>query len=394
MLKCRFLPFQLFILLAFLLTGCSDPNENSVDMVSKTVDDDFTGEVISVENAIALQDQSTATVTGYIVGQPVSESKVLIKDFTNDFALAIADTADESDVNHMLFVQIPPGFRQPFGLESNPNSYGKKLTVTGTLTGYFSRPGLKNAEEFSSDERSDPIEEPELPDSPELQGYYQLAEGKTGADLKDALHEIIDDHHELTYKAVWDALKKTDEDPDNPANVILLYTGRSQSKSLFGGNKDDWNREHVWAKSHGEFGTSPGPGTDLHHLRPTDVTVNSSRSNLDFDEGGTPHPEAPSTFYDKDSWEPRDSIKGDVARMLFYMDVRYEGGGDEPDLELNDRVENNKKPLHGKRSVLLKWNKEDPVDEIEKRRNEIIYEQYQGNRNPFIDHPEWAELIW
>ncbi|WP_412103377.1 endonuclease [Rossellomorea aquimaris] len=363
-------------------------------MVSKTVDDDFTGEVISVENAIALQDQSTATVTGYIVGQPVSESKVLIKDFTNDFALAIADTADESDVNHMLFVQIPPGFRQPFGLESNPNSYGKKLTVTGTLTGYFSRPGLKNAEEFSSDERSDPIEEPELPDSPELQGYYQLAEGKTGADLKDALHEIIDDHHELTYKAVWDALKKTDEDPDNPANVILLYTGRSQSKSLFGGNKDDWNREHVWAKSHGEFGTSPGPGTDLHHLRPTDVTVNSSRSNLDFDEGGTPHPEAPSTFYDKDSWEPRDSIKGDVARMLFYMDVRYEGGGDEPDLELNDRVENNKKPLHGKRSVLLKWNKEDPVDEIEKRRNEIIYEQYQGNRNPFIDHPEWAELIW
>jgi len=79
--------------------------------------------------------------------------------------------------------------------------------------------------------------------------YYKDAIGKTGEPLKDALNQIISkDVSKLSYDEVWDALKKTDEDPDNSANVILLYTGRSQSKNSNGGNPDDWNREHVWAK--------------------------------------------------------------------------------------------------------------------------------------------------
>ena len=80
--------------------------------------------------------------------------------------------------------------------------------------------------------------------------------------------------------------------------------------------------------------------------------------------------------------------------MLFYMAVRYEGDSGEVDLELNERVNNNKDPYMGKLSVLLKWNEQDPVDDIERKRNEIIYTKYQHNRNPFIDHPEWANGIW
>jgi len=208
------------------------------------------------------------------------------------------------------------------------------------------------------------------------------------------LHNIIDDHIEISYSNVWDALRVTDKDPNNPNNVILLYTGRSQGKYTNGSDVNDWNREHVWAKSHGDFGTTMGAGTDLHHLRPTDASVNSSRSNLDFDNGGIQHSEATGNYYDSDSWEPRDSVKGDVARMLFYMAVRYEGDSGELDLELNNLVNNGSAPYHGKQSVLLQWHKEDPVDQFERERNDIIYSDYQHNRNPFIDHPKWASAIW
>ncbi|AZM92418.1 endonuclease [Streptomyces sp. W1SF4] len=224
--------------------------------------------------------------------------------------------------------------------------------------------------------------------------YYAPATGKTGAALKTALHDIIKTQSKVTYDGVWNALKVTDQDPANPNNVILVYSGRSQSKSTNGGGVDDWNREHVWAKSHGDFGTATGPGTDLHHLRPEDVTVNSTRGNKDFDMGGSPVAQAPGSFTDADSFEPRDAVKGDVARMLLYMAVRYDGGDGFADLELNDRVNNGTAPLFGRISLLKQWNQMDPPDAFEKRRNQVIYDTYQHNRNPFIDHPEWVNSIW
>ncbi|WP_342514652.1 endonuclease [Sporosarcina sp. FSL K6-1522] len=223
-------------------------------------------------------------------------------------------------------------------------------------------------------------------------GYYKDAMGKEGLELKAALHEIISDHKQLSYAEVWDALKKTDEDPNNPDNVILLYSGESRSKARNGGNVGDWNREHTWAKSHGNFGTSKGPGTDIHHLRPTDVQVNSTRGNLDFDNGGSAVKGCSGCFKTANSWEPPDRVKGDVARMLFYMATRYEAG-DRVDLELNEKLNNGSAPYHGKLSVLLEWHKQDPVDTFERNRNDVIQE-WQGNRNPFIDHPEWVQLIW
>jgi endonuclease I len=387
---------RLLILIVILLAGCNVGQSTQPDQTSQPTVQEYKLE-LSVREALDLQDGGQGTVTGYVVGQPISDTTILTNNFPNDHAIGIADSEDEAEIDRILFVQIPSGFRHSFGLKSNPSLLGKKLTISGTLTPYFSRPGLKAPEEIEFVNDSDPIEEPkpDPPESPpELVKYYKQAEGKKGQELNRILHDIIDDHTELSYNAVWEALMDTDEDPDHSNHVILFYTRRSQSKSQHGGSINDWNREHVWAKSHGNFGTSMGPGTDLHHLRPTDVTVNSSRSNLDFDNGGSPHHESPMTFYDKDSWEPNDSIKGDVARMLFYMDVRYEGDSGELDLELNNMVNNNKKPLHGKLSVLLEWHIEDPVDSFEMRRNDIIYERYQGNRNPFIDHPEWVEEIW
>lgn len=226
-------------------------------------------------------------------------------------------------------------------------------------------------------------------------GYYNGTEGLTGDNLKSKLHDIIKDHTEYSYNNLRDfILKATDEDPDNSNNVILLYTGRSQAKSTFGGGANDWNREHVWAKSHGDFGTSAPAGTDAHHIRPTDASVNSTRGNLDFDMGGNPVSEAPGCYYDGDSFEPRDAVKGDVARMIFYMATRYEGGSGEPDLEVVDRVNTYPNPEHGKLSVLLLWNQQDPPDDFEMNRNDVIYYDYQHNRNPFIDHPEFVDAIW
>ncbi|RII09322.1 Extracellular ribonuclease precursor [Streptomyces sp. YIM 130001] len=224
--------------------------------------------------------------------------------------------------------------------------------------------------------------------------YYQDALGKTGPELKDALHTIISDQTKLSYDGVWDALKVTDEDPANASNVVLLYSGESRSKDANGGDQGDWNREHVWAKSHGDFGTSTGPGTDVHHLRPTDVGVNSTRGNKDFDEGGSELEDAPGNFTDGDSFEPRDEVKGDVARMILYMSVRYEGEDGFADLEPNDEVDNGSAPNIGRLSVLKQWNDEDPPDDFEKNRNQVIFDEVQHNRNPFIDHPEWVGSIW
>ena len=340
---------------------------------------------ITVASAIQTQNGSVATVSGYVVGQPTATSTVVTSNYPNDYALALADTAAETNTARMLYVQIPAAFRASYGLRSNPGLRGKQLSVTGTLSAYFSHAGLKNATAFTGG-GTDPSEPPA--------GYYDDAIGKTGPELKAALHAIISDQTKLSYDQVWVALRDTDQDPNNSNNIVTLYEGRSMSKTANGGDQDDWNREHTWAQSHGGFGTGAGPGTDVHHLRPTDVTVNSIRGNKDFDNGGSPVPEAPDNFTDGDSYEPRDTVKGDVARMILYMSVRYEGGDGFANLEPNDAVNNGSSPLHGRLSVLKAWSAADPPDAFEQRRNEVIYATYQHNRNPFIDHPEWVTAIW
>jgi endonuclease I len=345
----------------------------------------------TVTQAIGQQDGSSQTVRGYVVGQPTATNTVVKSGFPSDYALAIADSAGQAGTSQMLYVQIPSAFRSQWGLRTNPGLMGKQIDVTGALAAYFSHPGMTSTSAFAL--AGGTTEPPPGGTSPWDSTYYAPAIGKTGTALRTSLHGIIDGHTKLSYDQVWTALKDTDQDPNNTANVIELYSGRSISKGLNGGDPDDWNREHVWAQSHGGFGTSAGPGTDVHHLRPEDVTVNSTRGNKDFDLGGSAVSQCSDCWTDADSFEPRDAVKGDVARMLFYMAVRYEGDDGYPDLELNNSIKGST-PWHGKTSVLLAWNSQDPVSTFEMRRNDRIHSAWQGNRNPFVDHPEWATAIW
>ncbi len=237
-------------------------------------------------------------------------------------------------------------------------------------------------------------------------GYYDAASGLKGDALKTALYNIIKGQKTYPYTSnsstdVWDILKETDRDTANAANVILLYSGRSVNAAQEYNSGKGWSREHVWAKSRGDFGTEPPAGTDVNNLRPVDVSVNSTRSNRWFDTCSVSvvdHGFVTGSYKSNTRWvwQPRKEVVGDVARMIFYMATRYEGENGEPDLQIIDYLpedKRSKKPLFAMLHTLLKWNAEDPVDNFERHRNDVVY-SYQHNRNPFIDHPEYVQLIW
>ncbi|WP_028864141.1 endonuclease I family protein [Psychromonas aquimarina] len=234
--------------------------------------------------------------------------------------------------------------------------------------------------------------------------YYAGTENLQGAELKAKLNQIISTGvTKLPYSSsefdVWDALAVTDQDPDNENNVILMYTGRSQLKTFSSSGNNDpdaWNREHTYPKSNGGFNDKSASGyTDIHHLRPTDASINNERGNLEFDNGGSATGESPEAGNKKTgtTFEPRDAVKGDVARMMFYMATRYEGNDAKtPDLELVKAVTDNGTAM-GNICTLLDWNTQDPVDTFEAQRNDKI-QQIQGNRNPYVDNPQWADEIF
>lgn len=272
-------------------------------------------------------------------------------------------------------------FAQPQATSYYVGLYGYKAFSGVTLTASFTQPPTGGAT------------------WPGFETYYVNAIGKTGLALRSALNTAAAyGHVRMSYSAVWEALKYTDEDPTNTANVILLYTGRSQAKtynaSTNSSDPDAWNREHVWAKSHGFPDEGQWGYTDIHHLRPADVSVNSTRGNKDFDWGGSSIAEAPGNLTDADSFEPRAAVRGDVARMMFYMAIRYEGNDATGvgNLELADNVGTSGN-LFGRRCTLIAWHRADPVDATETRRHGRIVER-QGNRNPFVDYPAWAEELF
>jgi endonuclease I len=241
--------------------------------------------------------------------------------------------------------------------------------------------------------------------------YYESAQGKSGQALRQALHNIIKGHIVILYDSsvnvdTVEALKVLDEDPANTNNVILIYSGWSVAKTNYG--VSGWNREHLWPNSYGfdiDVTTTWPALRDLFNLRPCDSRVNSSRGNKYFDfsdptDGNyrsSAHPNAPLCSTDTDSWEPPDSMKGDIARAMFYMDVRYAGEyTNEADLVLTDNVASiaSGSPFMGRLTTLLLWHRSDPVDAAEQGRNDLIYQRYQRNRNPFVDHPEWVDLVY
>ena len=229
--------------------------------------------------------------------------------------------------------------------------------------------------------------------------YYKSCYGKKGEDLKKALHDIIKGHTWYDYNSTLNGyLKDIDKDPHDSSKLYFIYTGATSIGTSF-------NKEHVWAKSHGAFEDKNPMDGDLHNLHPCNSNLNSTRGNLDFAEGGT----VISGYNGNNkrvngvSFEPSDFSKGDTARTIFYMAVRYEGDGSEKDLELESPLSSNyydfssgADGVHGDFDDLYKWatSGQDPVDDYEVSRNNKIYESYQHNRNPFIDHPEFIQMIY
>jgi endonuclease I len=240
-------------------------------------------------------------------------------------------------------------------------------------------------------------------------GYYDAAEGLSGEALRQALHDIIDDHTVLANSALWDAFYQTDRKPDNSVwdiysdvpGGIPPYTFQFVTDQCGGYQEegDCFNREHSFPQSW--FNDQPAPRTDLFHIYPTDGYVNQRRGNWPYGEVGNDvsyttangaklgqciHPGCSGLVF-----EPIEEYKGDLARGYFYMLTRYmddaEGWTSAPVLE-------NGEFLPWVKALLLEWHTADPVSTKEVQRNNRIHADYQGNRNPYIDNPQWAVAIW
>ena len=214
----------------------------------------------------------------------------------------------------------------------------------------------------------------------------------TGDTLLSKLNELIStDTTNKGYDDLDDVYKTTDIDPNNPDKVILYYTGESRSYN-FSGFSGTINREHVWPQSH--FGASverqTSPFSDAHHVRPCDSSLNSSRGNSYFDELSKGTTDDFGNMWSGGIFYPSEAYRGDAARICFYVAARYTNLSFVDDASSGDTGQNLEM---GNLSALLKWNEEYGVSASEIRRNNAVA-AIQNNRNPFIDHPEFAEYIW
>lgn len=222
----------------------------------------------------------------------------------------------------------------------------------------------------------------------------------TGTSLKTELATKITNTHTNTLVYGWDATKATDLNPSNILNVLLIYgfedgsdsdctNDLERSVNSNGGSACDFNREHVYPKSLGtpSFDNNEAPGADGHHIRASDVQRNGTRGNQKFAEGSGTSKNVTGGWYPGDEW------KGDVARIIMYMYVRY---GSQC-LPTNVGVGSSASTPDDMIDLFLKWNSEDPVSQYEDNRNtyHTSGDTYsQGNRNPFIDEPYLANIIW
>ncbi len=243
-------------------------------------------------------------------------------------------------------------------------------------------------------------------------GYYDATIGLSGPGLDAALNSVIRGHNVRTYDQLRQDLAVTDRDWNFPppessptaiTSILLMYShgwsGYSRSGVWDGGST--WNREHTWPDSRGVGQPDSGPDfSDLHHLRACNPSANSARNNNWFAVGGTlaPVASAPEARKATNTWEPPDEDKGWVARACLYMATRYDGTEtNTTDLVLVETPPTSvttNPPQMGSKSVFLAWNRRFPPSEWERRRNQIIFDLYQQNRNPFIDYPEWADVIY
>lgn len=237
------------------------------------------------------------------------------------------------------------------------------------------------------------------------QAYYNDVDlTLTGLALKEELATKIISTHSNTLSYGWGSVQATDVNPDDSSSIFLIYGWESGSDSDCtndlerginenGGSSCEFNREHVYAKGLATPGmTNSGPGADAHHLRASDVQRNNTRGSLPFANGSGNSGKVNTN----QNWYPGDEWKGDVARIIMYMYLRY----GEQCLPSNAGVGSTANTPDEMIDLFLEWNAEDPVVDggIEDQRNDYVQNASntygQGNRNPFIDDPYLATLIW
>ncbi|GAB1355995.1 hypothetical protein MASR1M29_01620 [Cloacibacterium normanense] len=246
-------------------------------------------------------------------------------------------------------------------------------------------------------------------------GYYDGTAGLTGAALKTKLSQIITNGHQTkSYDNLYNGYPSTDTDNyyEKDGSVLDIYSENPSGKDPYvyqHGSKqcgsykvegDCYNREHVFPQ--GYFNSASPMVSDIHHIVPTDGKVNGNRSNFPFGKVGTANfvsangskrGTSASPNYSGTVFEPIDEFKGDIARMILYFATRYESKLST--FSDNDILTNTAFPgvEDWELAVLKEWHTNDPVSQREIDRNNAAY-TYQGNRNPFIDHPEYVALIW
>lgn len=243
--------------------------------------------------------------------------------------------------------------------------------------------------------------------------YYSTIDfSENGENLKDQLAVLITTTHttELVYTSgssglldTWTVLKQSDLDLDldNVNNVLLIYGWNDDSTTVSEHRSRDvneschtsscngkWVREHVYPNSIStpSLGTQ-GAGADAHNLRAIDSQRNNTRSNRLF---GAANPSIPSHTIGSNAWYPGDEWIGDVARIVMYMYLRYPTQCAAINMATGSA---DFAPLGYMPDILLEWNAIDPPSDFEINRNNVIAAN-QGNRNPFIDNPYLATLIW
>ncbi|MBQ4813186.1 endonuclease [Pseudoalteromonas luteoviolacea] len=251
-------------------------------------------------------------------------------------------------------------------------------------------------------------------------GYYASAAGLSGFALKSQLHTIIKDHNNRGYSALWSFIDQYERDShfEKDNTVLDRYSEKPNSADTVNftavGDQcgsyrvegDCYNREHSFPKSW--FGGKVEPmNSDVHHIFASDGFVNAKRNSYPFGEvgsasytssNGSKLGSASGINYSGTVFEPIDQFKGDVARIYFYMATRYENvvaGWQNKSSYGNDVLNGTANVVFEPWVVALlkRWHQQDPVDDVERARNQAAYE-YQGNRNPYVDHPEFVEKIW
>ncbi len=198
---------------------------------------------------------------------------------------------------------------------------------------------------------------------------YDSCNGLEDKALRSQLLKLVNNHVSVGYQRAQDIIF---EDLDNyDGYVECVYTGR-KLKTNCEPNATNMNLEHTWPQSKGAVGVAKA---DLHHLFPTDSKANGRRGNYPFGYVSRPTWEQGGSKTDGDVFDVRPEQRGNTARAIFYFAVRY-------GKQISDAEE----------SALRKWHKEDPVDAAEKKRNDRI-QNFQNNRNPFVDRPEFVEMI-